>query len=290
MKGPLTLLALLLLFTASHAQIQFWNQDDLESQGQATVRKANKISRLIVYQTGEAGRVSDSSDMESISNYNRNGQLVSRFRYKYNWNKKVNELLSVDSFAYDGRGQWSWYAAYEGPYYRQTFESVAEFNRKGQVVKINNYNFFDGEKKLETYEVFTWNAKNQPVKMVSYKADKKKNFERSFTYDASGNLVSHSFKDMGLNDVYMASWRNNQLASYSQKSGKTMVKQVNYSADADGRRIKKETKTNTGYYDITEYRYNGDAKLPSFTYLQYPGYNGKNDTRHEYRVFVYHYF
>lgn len=290
MRALLTAFIFSFAGTTSMAQVQFWNQNDLEDQGMATIRKAGKVSRMIVYQTGETGNVSDSSTMESVSIYNRNGQLVSRTRYKYNWNKKVNELLSVDSFAYDGRGQWMWYAAYEGPYNRQTFESVAAFNRKGQVERMSHYNFFDGEKKLETYEVLTWNAKNQPVKLVSSKADKKKNFERTFTYDASGNLVSHSFKDLGLNDVYMSGWKNGQLAAYSQKSGKTTVKQVAYTADAAGRRIKKETKTNTDYYDITEYRYNGDSKLPVFTYLKYPGYNGKNDTRHEYRVFVYRYF
>lgn len=290
MRSLLTAFIFFFAGITSQAQVQFWNQDDLEDYGTAAIRKTGKVSRMIVYQTNEAGRVSDSGVMESVSLYNSNGQIVSRTRYKYNWNKRVNELLSVDSFAYDGRGQWMWYAAYEGLYRRQTFESVAAFNRKGQVERISNYNFFDGEKKLETYDVFTWNAKNQPVKMVSYKADKKKNFERVFTYDASGLLVSHSFKDLGLNDVYMSVWKNGRLSAYSQKSGKTTVKQVAYTADAAGRRIKKETKTNTDYYDITEYRYNGDAKLPSFAYLQYPGYNGKNDTRHEYRVFVYQYY
>lgn len=290
MKELLTAFLLLCLSTASIAQVQFWNQDDLEDQGQSAVRKANKVSRVIVYQTNEAGRVSDSSDMESISNYNSDGQIVSRFRYKYNWNKKVNELLAVDSFEYDGRGRWSKYFAYEGPNRRQTYESVAEFNRKGQTVKVSNYNFFEGPKALEGYQVFTWNAKNQPIKLVAYKADKKKDFERSFTYDAMGNLVSHSLKDLSVNDVYLASWKSGQLATYSQKTDKSPVKQVTYTADAGGRRIKKETKTSTEYFDVTEYRYNGDSKLPSFTYLQYPGYGGKNDIRHEYRVFVYRYF
>ncbi len=288
-----SLIVFLLLFSGlpciTRAQVQFWNLADLEDEQVLPARKDQKIKLVKLYRVDERGRQIDTTGPDELRSHDMNGQLTARQVYKYNWNKRKRELLRADSFFYNTKGQLVTYRAYEGDNYRCTYETLVKYNNKNLPVQQDHYNFYNYERKLEQSDLFVYDAKNLPKKITTVnKMDKASNSSRLFFFNAKGKLIKTQFiTPGGTITTVIGRDAGGKLTSYQELYGKDIQKTILYTYDASGRLSRKETKGSSGYYDFTTYTYDGNNPLVATTYLQYPGYGGNSDRRHEYTAWVY---
>jgi hypothetical protein len=292
MKSGILLAVFLFYLVNSNAQIQFWNIKDMEEMPQQAIRKELKVKQTLVYRTDQTGQIKDSTDIEEIRDYNRNGQLIASTTFKYDWNARKKYILRVDSFHYNANSQLSSYHGYEGPNYNRSYETQVQYNKNNRTEQMNHYMFTGGLRSLETYDKYEWNEKSKVIKVTKFNADKKINTTQQFTYDAAGRLTKESSRDNFGSGMFHVFTRNTKglLTKYEEFFGKDLEKTQTYQHDSVGRLIKKVSKS-SGYDDFTIFYYTGDSKLMYGSYLQYSALsNNPNDRRHEYRVFVNRYF
>lgn len=279
--------------TLATAQIQFWNLNDIEDAPQILMRKQNKVKQVLVYRTDERMSVRDSTDIEEIRDYNVNGQLIAKTRFKYDWGAKKRYVLAVDSVFYSNEGKFQQYKTFEGPNYNRTYDYIAKYDKAGFLQKIEIYNVTNFDRRLESHTIYSWSSTKKVSGIKEYAVDRKLSNTWSFTYDATGRLIKESSKmpDGFAGYIHKLSWgKTSQLIKYEELSGTSVEKTLNYFYDDLGRLIKKKTES-SNYNDFTDYHYAGNSKLIMATYLQYPGYSNKaDDRRHEYRVFIYQFY
>jgi hypothetical protein len=282
----------ILFFSAADriaAQVQFWNLADQEDAIFLQARKGQHITQARLYRVDERGRLIDTTGPDEIRRYAADGQLTSQYVYKYNWSNRKRELLKADSFAYNNNGRLVTYLGYEGPYRKPVYETQVKFNSKDMPARQDHYSTSGYERQPDHADVFEYDAKNQPKKITTTSSmGKNFNSSRLFFFDNKGQLTRNQFiTSSGTITEQLTRNAGGQLLTYQQLYGKEVQKTVQYTYDALGRLTKKQTTTSSGYDDFTEYSYEGNNPLPARTYLQYSGYNGKNDRRHEYTMWVY---
>lgn len=273
----------------TQAQLQFWNLADLEDEPVLQARKDQKITLAKLYRVDERGRLIDTTGPDEIHRYNANGQLTSKHVYKYNWSKRKRELLRADSFFYNTGGQLTGYHSYEGPNYTPAYETVVKLNNKNLPVRQDHYTTSNYERKPDHADVFEYDTKDLPKKLSSTSNfDKSLNSSRLFFFNPKGKLIKNQFiTSSGTITEQLTRDAQGRLITYQELYGKEVQKTIQYTYDASGRLTRKQTSASSGYDDFTEYNYEGNNPLVIRTYLQYPGYGGKNDRRHEYTAWVY---
>ncbi|WP_240468625.1 RHS repeat-associated core domain-containing protein [Gracilibacillus sp. YIM 98692] len=163
--------------------------------------------------------------MQSIKNYDVNGNVLNSFVYSYDANKNITSVETQDgtiTYQYDALNQLTQETLTDGTTISYEYDSVG--NRTTKTVD-------DGTSTTTTS--YTYDDANQLTDVDG----------QTYTYDANGNLTDNGEKTFIYNN-------NNRLIEV-QDSGTTLS---SFEYDRQGRRISKTTSTET-----INYHYDGDS-------------------------------
>lgn len=201
------IVTLLLVFFSIqlNAQIQFWTKESILEQRWEKGRKAEKIKTAYIFTANEKGKIDDSTQYNEITHYNENGQKVYYTKYETNKRTKKRYKKFIDSFEYNEKGIFKEQRRYlrDGESYYLSYKAVATYNDKGYIDSITTYR---GYRHMPTekseYDIYSYNSKNQIIKIETYDYVDGLTEERFFKYNKLGFLVESTATNFLSNPSY----------------------------------------------------------------------------------------
>lgn len=289
------LILLFLISPAVKGQMQFWTKDDIIEKQFEKARKSLKIKTAYNFVTSEHWVVDDSTRYHEIFEYDKEGRKTVHKIYKDDWSNKTRYIQSIDSIYYDEKGNFKKYMRYTlkaGNEYYPDYKAEAVINGKGLIERINYYGGYYASE-IRSYDIYTYNKKNQVIKIVKHDNDGTATYYRTFAYDKNDRLEKAT-AGVSLETEYEYILKYNskgQLIQYTEYLEKEKQNESFYTYDAQNRPEKREYTTNYTYKDTFQYWYRDKEEVPYRTYLKYMRSSGKEgDYAHEFRVYKFEYF
>jgi RHS repeat-associated protein len=181
--------------------------------------KGNISSIRNANDTYTAYEYNDANQLESIKNYDVNGNVLNYFIYSYDANGNITSVETQDgtiTYQYNTLNQLTQETLTDGTTISYEYDSVG--NRTKKIVN-------DG---TTTTTIYTYDAANQLTDVDG----------QAFTYDANGNLTNNGEKTFIYNE-------DNRLIEVKDSTGATLA---SFEYDHQGRRISKTTDAGTVYF------------------------------------------